>query len=423
MQDVPAPESRSASDSQTLIPLASTPLLVTSNLDDSTVEESLDTHGSTIASSAIANSNGKRPSDDATASYSRVNKSKRLIVEETDEDSGNHTSSLDTPSQHTELDNNPVDEVQLTMTPRALDALKTSWMVKQLNKASVFTILQRRNQGTPRKTPKSKKAMDQKRMKNKIESMQACFKRADALTKKSGFGRKGSESWKKKIREACSYYFDLEANWSMTWPNDWNFQYCDSTCNMDDDFVDDDVDEDYQEEDDAWESDEGDDAWLFQEEEDEEAAENDNPSPVRPSLSQKSNTTNTTINSRVASTLQSSQKKASTPSSLTLTSQGKGKGKAAPAASNHTPNADQDRVYMYNLLETIQLYLTQKNALAAIELAFMQEQLEADIRRNDMEMDMQNRMLDLQERRLEMEHERFMLEMRRYEDQQKRRNN
>ncbi|KAF9294524.1 hypothetical protein BGZ74_011220 [Mortierella antarctica] len=178
-------------------------------------------------------------------------KKKRIIAEEDDDDN-------DIEEEPSWLDDDADDDaVSMDEESRrgkpALEIAKTRWLVKQLNKVEVFSVLQSRNQGTPRKTPKSevyrtlakaynkrfpqsKKAFDQKSMKNKIESMKVAFKRGYGLAHKSGFGSKGSESWKQKIKEACFYYFDLEANWSVVWSDDVP-EYCDSTANMDDPVV------------------------------------------------------------------------------------------------------------------------------------------------------------------------------------------
>ncbi|KAG0008342.1 hypothetical protein BGZ80_003557, partial [Entomortierella chlamydospora] len=75
-------------------------------------------------------------------------------------------------------------------------------------------------------------------MKNKIERMQSAFKRGHALAKQAGFDIKGSESWKNKIKEICSYYFDMMDNWAVAWSDDVP-EYCNSTKNLDDPFIDD----------------------------------------------------------------------------------------------------------------------------------------------------------------------------------------
>ncbi|KAG0329705.1 hypothetical protein BG000_011992 [Podila horticola] len=118
-------------------------------------------------------------------------KKKRVIADEDDDDNDIE----EEPSWLDDDDDNAtsMDEKSRRGKP-ALEIAKTKWLAYN------------------RHFPQSKKAFDQKSMKNKIEGMKVAFKRGHGLAHKSGFGSKGSESGKQMIKEAYFYYFDLEDN-------------------------------------------------------------------------------------------------------------------------------------------------------------------------------------------------------------------
>ncbi|KAG0012271.1 hypothetical protein BGZ82_002671 [Podila clonocystis] len=242
-------------DSTFLISPATTPLLssldvpiATDTTSTSTNTPKLSKRPTSQAPMSSASSSGKRTTKRGLPTSDTLSKAKkkRIIVEEEDDEN-------DIEEQPSWLGDSDTDVVALNEGKQAQEVTTTKWMVKQLNKVEVFSVLQSRNQGMPRKTPKSevyrtlakafnqrfpqsKKLYDQKSMKNKIENMKATFKQGHGLANKSGFGTKGSESWKKKIKEACFFYFELEPNWAVSWSDNVP-EYCDSTSNLDDQFI------------------------------------------------------------------------------------------------------------------------------------------------------------------------------------------
>ncbi|KAG0294315.1 hypothetical protein BGZ97_005110 [Linnemannia gamsii] len=138
----------------------------------------------------------------------------------------------------------------------ASDREKTDWLVAQLCKQGVYLVLQGRNSSSTRKTPQSnihkklatafttrypkESPMNANAVKNKIASLKRAFRKAHTMANQSWFGSKDDEGWKKAIKTRFQYYFDMKDNWSVAWTDDLP-QYVNSTANLDDDIVTDDV--------------------------------------------------------------------------------------------------------------------------------------------------------------------------------------
>ncbi|KAG0323978.1 hypothetical protein BG000_002395 [Podila horticola] len=135
-----------------------------------------------------------------------------------------------------------------------------TWLARKLNERAIYTVLQARNSGTTKKTPKSRvyrsimvtfntnppddiitfKKVTELQVKNKVDSIRKAFRKAHALLNKSGFGSRDGEGGKKRVKKKCRHYFDMKENWAVAWTSDVPL-YTDSLKNMDDEVIMDDM--------------------------------------------------------------------------------------------------------------------------------------------------------------------------------------